>query len=174
MKICFKCNVEKPLTEYYKHKAMSDGYLGKCKVCTKSDTKKRTDVLLKNPQWHEKEKQRHREKYYRLQYKDKHKPDPEDKKKAMDRYNKKFPEKQKCKSLMGKLKPKTKGNHLHHWSYNTEHAKDVIELTISEHNKVHRFLKYDQSEFMYRCKNNKLLDSRQKHLAYIGFIILYF
>ena len=37
MKTCFKCSTEQPLTEFYKHKAMGDGHLGKCKTCTKSD-----------------------------------------------------------------------------------------------------------------------------------------
>lgn len=36
-KTCFKCNKTLPLEEFYKHFAMSDGHLGKCKACTKND-----------------------------------------------------------------------------------------------------------------------------------------
>lgn len=36
-KICFKCGIEKDLSEFYKHNKMKDGRLNKCIDCTKSD-----------------------------------------------------------------------------------------------------------------------------------------
>lgn len=38
-KICFKCNIRKPLSEYHVHKKMWDGHLNKCKICASRDVR---------------------------------------------------------------------------------------------------------------------------------------
>lgn len=40
-KKCFKCGKTKDIEQFYKHKQMADGHLGKCKVCTKNDVNSR-------------------------------------------------------------------------------------------------------------------------------------
>lgn len=37
VKTCFKCNAEKPITEFYVHPRMEDGRLNKCKACARRD-----------------------------------------------------------------------------------------------------------------------------------------
>lgn len=39
-KRCFKCLQQLPLEAFYKHAAMGDGHLNKCKECTKRDARK--------------------------------------------------------------------------------------------------------------------------------------
>ena len=39
MKICLKCEVEKPLSEFYRYKKTSELTSNKCKTCTKADVK---------------------------------------------------------------------------------------------------------------------------------------
>lgn len=165
MKKCFKCGIKKPLADFYKHNKMADGFLNKCKDCTKKDVKKTYNTIKNDPVFIEAQRQRGRDKYLRLY---KGLPNnPEVHKKAMDNYRRNYPEKIACKSLAGKLK-RTPGFELHHWSYNIEHAKDVIELEVERHKFIHRFLIYDQEHYMYRGLNNKLLDTKELHLEYIN------
>lgn len=168
-KVCFKCQLDKPISEYYAHKQMTDGHINKCKCCTKLDVKKRSDELSSTPEWVESERERGREKYHRLGYKSKVCPD------AQKRYEAKYPEKKKAKIAKHYIKASTKGNHLHHWSYNKEHYKDVIELSPQQHAKAHRFIVYDQERMMYRrFDNNLLLDTRETHENFIKNCITYF
>lgn len=166
-KKCFKCSKTLPLDSFYKHPQMGDGHLNKCKSCTKLDTTKRVENLSSNPKWVESERTRHRKKYYRLGYKQKHKPTSEKKKKYMDNWYNKFPEKLRARIAASKMKPNIKGNHLHHWSYNDEHFKDTIEISKANHYKAHRFLIYDQERMMYRTIDGVLLDTKQSHMEYI-------
>lgn len=170
-KICFKCNTDKPLSDYYKHKQMGDGHLNKCKECTKKDIKERTDELLKDPQWVESEQKRHRQKYHRLNYKEKHKKNDDEQRDNTIIYRKKYPEKYKAKNYSYRRIKSTKG-HLHHWSYNKEHWLDVIDISVKDHMKAHRFIIYDQERMMYRrIDNNELLDTKEKHLEWITWCI---
>jgi ribosomal protein S27AE len=45
-KKCFKCGLEKALSEFYNHKAMADGHLNKCKDCTRKDSRETRDKNL--------------------------------------------------------------------------------------------------------------------------------
>lgn len=169
-KVCFKCNIEKSLDEFYTHPQMADGHLNKCKECTRKDTKQRTDELSFNEEWIDKEKERHREKYHRLNYKDKHKPNSEDKKKIDEKYRNKYPEKERARILSRHISTPD-GYEKHHWSYNDEYIKDVIFLTIMDHYTIHRFIKYDQGVKMYRDKEGNLLDTKEKSVEYCNRIL---
>jgi hypothetical protein len=156
-KICFKCNIEKPLSDYYKHKMMSDGHLNKCKVCTKKDTREREIQLTSTPEGLEKERERHRDKYKRLGYKDKQK--------EWDK-NKPWKNTQVYKNLSRKFKT-PRGIELHHWNYNNEFLEDVFILSRQEHKKAHIFLELDLEKRIFKDLEGNYLNTKEEHFNYL-------
>jgi len=161
-KACNQCFLEKDISEDFYETTPS-----KCKECVKANVRARELIKLSTPEGIEKERERHRNKYHRLGYKDVHKPTPENKKLIQERYKNKYPEKIIARNKCTELKASVKGNQLHHWNYNLDYTKDVIELTEKDHNTLHRKLEYDTVNFIYNTLDGIPLDTKEKHENYI-------
>jgi len=91
VKVCRECRVEKPLSDFYKHAAMGDGHLNKCKPCVKSRVNKHREVNLETIREYDK---RRSNKPHRVKARKDYQQTEAGKlakKKAMDAYNKRYP-----------------------------------------------------------------------------------
>jgi hypothetical protein len=158
-KVCFKCGENQVLSQYYKHPQMGDGRLNKCKTCTKKDVKQQTEINTSTPEGLEKERQRHRDKYRRLGYKDLQKEWDKDKPwKATTVY----------KGLRRNYyKDLSKEYELHHWNYSDDFLKDVFILNIKDHKELHNSLFLDLEKRIFYLEDGTYLDTKEKHADYI-------
>ena len=157
-KICFKCGLLKPLNDFYQHDKMKDGHLNKCKDCTKNDVHIRDTLLREDFKYCEKERLRSKEKYHRLNYKEKqflqHKSKP---------YINSV-----TKNIHRKLKLQQNQN-AHHWNYNF--LDDVIVVDRKIHKKLHTMILLHSDLYFTNKKTGNIMNKKD-HIDMINEIIL--
>ena len=161
-KVCKKCGIEKPLTEFYKHPSMGDGYLGKCKDCTKDDVHRLYMDKINDPSFVENERTRGRDKYHRLYSGIKH--------------PKRHPENGSTRRYFENNGVIMDAEYeVHHWNYNYPHNAFV--LTGREHSRLHKQLLFNKSTKCFTY-NGVILDTVEKHTHVItevlGIMPLYY
>lgn len=150
-KVCFKCGIEKPLSEFYKHPKMADGHLNKCKECTKKDVGKNYERNSQDEGWMEKERARGREKHARLGYNEK--------------YPHAHPSTKKVREYLGKRIDIPRNYEIHHWNY--DRLYDVFLLSRKAHKLAHKEIVYDEDTKMFLYQGS-ILDTKEKHLTMIN------
>jgi len=149
-KRCPQCDLIKPAEDYSK-------YTRKCNKCVELYNSSNFEKPVLNIV--ETERERHREKYHRLGYKEK-----------QIEWNKNKPWKKSSvyKNLRKHFyKDLDRSYELHHWNYNDEYLKDVFILDIKDHKKLHTYLNLDIEKRIFYLEDGTPLDTREKHEALI-------
>lgn len=158
-KVCFKCGVEKPLSDFYKHPQMADGHVNKCKSCNKRDVKDNRDFKAGYYLKYDRNRPnaKLRSDLCTLRNKEKYRTCKEFRDKALaskDVWRKNNQHKRDAQNAAnnavrdGKIERKSLCEHCgdggrlqkHHWSYEKEHWLDVVWLCPSCHGKEHKRL----------------------------------
>lgn len=160
-KICFKCGKQKEKKEFYKHPKTKDGYLNKCKECTKKDSICIYEKNMNNHEWVIKERKRCVDKNKRLGYNKKYKLDYLFNDSVYKNLNKKY--------------NIPKNYEIHHWNYNEGFENSFIVLETKQHKKAHKNLFREKGEYIFKTIEGDILDTKEKHISYLidkGIIIL--
>lgn len=165
MKTCKTCKEQKPITEFYALKSMSDGHFNECKVCVRIRVEERRKRLeLSDPEWVERELARQRIKSRKARAEGKVKDrGSQYERNRTTQWRRNHPEKHKAHSILGyavrdgKLQKLpcvvcgSKDSHGHHDDYSK--PLDVIWLCPKHHAERHVLLR--QQERASKFKNQQ-------------------
>lgn len=127
---------------------MGDGHLNKCKSCTKMHSKERHyKKYLSDPEFVEKERERGREKYHRLGYRER-----------QAEINNSYPWKrdQRYKNLYKRLLSRgliSETENAHHWNY--KDINSVFILDKKDHRFIHTKIEVDIDLMLFRDRDTK-------------------
>ena len=157
VKKCFRCGRELPLDEFYKHPQMKDGHLNKCKDCSKKDAKSDYDRNSSNEEWMEKERERGREKFKRLNYKSRFRKTRDIQRDAG------ISKKLRCRGY------DTKGKEAHHWNYNK--PRSVFLLSRRAHKRIHLHMSVNYSDKYCYTEDGRRIESELQAQSYFQRIL---
>lgn len=136
MKKCKKCNIEKPLEEFYSHKKTRDGRLSKCKVCILEERK--TPEALERAKINDKKRNQteRRKNWVKKQTKKFREENPEkwNAHKLVNNFFRSFPE---YKTNICVVCWKESLIHYHHFDYTK--PNEVIPCCAYDHRKFHNW-----------------------------------
>jgi hypothetical protein len=159
-KVCFKCGRELPLSKFYKHSRMADGHLNKCKDCAKDDAKKDYDRKSKDESWFEKERERCREKFHRLGYKDKI---------CSNKTRRDFHASENVQRRLKNLGIDRHGKEAHHWNYNK--PRSIILLSPKAHHRIHNHITVSRDDKYCYTLDGVCLDTEEKTIKYYNGVL---
>lgn len=128
---------------------MADGYLNKCKECTKKDVKRDYERKSQDETWLEKERARGRAKYSRLGY--------------VNSFNKTralCPDEANITKRLRRLGLWVKGKEAHHWNYNF--PRSIILLSRKAHHRIHTMLRVNyEDKYCYTLDGQRIETEEQ-------------
>jgi hypothetical protein len=151
-----------PITDFYKAKNLRGGCLNKCKECAKIDAHVYYKQKSQDADWVEKERERGREKYSRLNYKEKYKNQS-----LISFLPSCYRNIERKARQMGLRK---KGYELHHWNYNK--LNSVFLVSAKAHKCIHRHMTFDRKSLRCYKEDGTLLKTKKQAEEYFNSILL--
>ncbi len=158
IKHCFKCGETKPLSAFYKHPQMPDGYLNKCKECHKADIRENRKNNLEYYREYDRNRPNHCERASKQnnKVKERYANDEEFKQNIIETKSRWLESNKYKRIAQGAVSNAIRDGRLskpsqcsccgdlpeiiygHHWSYNETNWLDVMWLCSKCHGKEHR------------------------------------